>query len=53
MEIQTLITLVQPLLLGMLALVAYNHMYLVFKLKGIDPSKTEANNANGVMFLLF
>lgn len=53
MEIQTLITLVQLLLLAMLGLVGYN-LYLVFKLKGIDPFRNwSANNGNGIIFLLF
>lgn len=40
-------------MLGILGLVAYN-LYMVFKLKDIDPfKKINANGANGVLFLVF
>ena len=53
MEIQSLISITQLLLLGILALVGYN-LYMVFKLKDIDPfKKINANKANGTLFLLF
>lgn len=53
MEIQSLISITQLLLVAILGLVGYN-LYMVFKLKDIDPFKNwDANKINGVLFLLF
>ncbi|MFK7973060.1 MAG: cytochrome c oxidase subunit II [Bacteroidia bacterium] len=53
MEIQSIISITQLLLLAILALVGYN-LYMVFKLKDIDPFKNlNPNKINGILFLLF